>query len=97
MTKECISYLRLMMLIKMFKENSTKVFTLDSIIQSLSGQINKYIENSNIKFNEELKKVFINLINVKDNELIMELKSIEKRDIIEEITNDSITGYIYVA
>jgi len=97
MTKECISYLRLMMLIKMFKSNSTKIFPLNSIITNLSEQINKYIENSNIKFNEELKKVFINLINVKDNELIMELKSIEKRDIIEEITNDSITGYIYVA
>jgi hypothetical protein len=97
MTKECISYLRLMMLIKMFKGNSTKIFPLNSIITNLSEQINKYVENSNIKLNEELKKVFINLINVKDNELIMELKSIEKRDIIEEVTNDSITGYIYVA
>jgi hypothetical protein len=97
MTSECLSYLRLMMLIKMFKENSTTIFPLNTITNRLSEQIDKYISiNKNIKSNLPLKLVFDNLVNISDNQLIMELKSLEKRDIIEECKKKSSPGYIYV-
>lgn len=97
MTSECLSYLRLMMLIKMFKENSTTIFPLNTITNRLSEQIDKYISiNKNIKLNLPLKLVFDNLVNISDNQLIMELKSLEKRDIIEECKKKSSPGYIYV-
>ena len=94
MTNECLSYLRIMMLIKMFKTNSTTVFALNTILNRLSEHISKYV--SSAKLNPSLQAVFNGLINVTDNQLIMELKSLEKRDIIEETKKGSTHGYIYV-
>ena len=94
MTNECLSYLRIMMMIKMFKTNSTTVFALNTILNRLSEYITKYV--SSAKLNPSLQAVFNGLINVTDNQLIMELKSLEKRDIIEETKKGSTQGYIYV-
>jgi hypothetical protein len=94
MTPECLSYLRLMMLIKMFKQNSTSVYPLNTITERLSEQINTYIVGA--KLNTSLQTVFKNLLNVTDNQLLMELKSLEKRDIIEETKKNNSQGYIYV-
>lgn len=90
-TDECISYLRIMMLIKLFKQNSTTAYALNTILNRLSEQIAKYVASA--KLSQSLQQVFNGLINVTDNQLIMELKSLEKRDIIEETKK----GYIYVA
>lgn len=94
MTEECLSYLRIMMLIKMFKQNSTTIFTLNTILNRLSEHTTKYVSSE--KLSQSLQPVFSGLVNVTDNQLIMELKSLEKRDIIEETKKGSMRGYIYV-
>jgi hypothetical protein len=94
MSPEWLSYLRLFMLIKMFKYNSTTVFPLNTLMTRLSEQITKYSTES--KLNDELVQIFNDLTNVSDKQLIVELKSLEKRDIIEEVNNNSVSGYIYV-
>jgi len=94
MTPECINYLRLILLFKMFKSHSTKVYSIDTINQALNRYIDKYIGSN--KFNNGLINVLKNLSNIPQESMIRTLKDLEKRDIIEETTKDSIKGYIYV-
>jgi hypothetical protein len=94
MTDECINYLRLLILIKMFKSNSTKIYTIETINKSLEIYINKYISIN--KFNNSLTSVIKSLSNISQEKLINVLKNLEKRDIIEKITANSLNGYIYV-
>jgi hypothetical protein len=94
MTNECISYLRLMMLIKMFKQNSKIIFPLNAIINKLNEYILDYTTKNSL--NANLVKIFNDLINISENQLVIELKSLEKRDIIEFVKDNSINGYIYV-
>ena len=91
---EYINYLRLTLLIKMFKLNSTKIFLFDTIKQSLSNHIIYYININN--FNDELITILKNLINISSQEFSKLLSSLIKRDIIEETPIGNINGYIYV-
>lgn len=81
--KDSIEYLRYLLLVKMFKHNSTKIFKLINII----NEVNNFIDYS--KLNINLKKIF----NINQIELKKHLLYIEKRDIIDQIKADE---YIYV-
>lgn len=94
MTKECIVYLRMLMLIKMFKSHSTKIYSLETIISSLDRKINKYINID--KFDKDLIKILKNLTNISEGTLLNELKYLEKRDIIEFKKEGTQMGYTYV-
>jgi len=90
MTDQCLTYLRILMLINMFKHNSSTHYTCDNIYVSLPTYIDRYIEIN--KFSLQLQKILNNLIDVNNSTLLNDLKTLEKRDIIEETPN----GYIYV-
>jgi len=81
--KESIKYLRYLILVKMFKQNSTKIFKLDDILKSVIDFI------KNTKLNQNLLNVFT----IDKDELIRCLLYIEIRDIIEQINPNE---YIYV-
>jgi len=91
---EYISYLRTLMLVKLFKTHSKKIYPSETIINSLNNHINKFIDN--IKANKILSEQIKNLTKVSKEQLQKELDSLEKRDIIEKTTKNQITGYIYV-
>ena len=93
MTKECLSYLRILLLIKMFKENSTKEFTIDSINKEFTSYLNKYVEQN--RFNQSLITIIQNLVNVSDAEFLQELNDLVKRDIIDAKGSKN-TKYVYV-
>lgn len=94
MTDECLSYLRLLLLTKMFKTNSTIIYQYNNIIESLNKYIEQYIKDH--KFTPELENIIKSLTSIDDKLLNRELTCLEKRDIIEKITKSQITGYIYV-
>jgi hypothetical protein len=81
--KESTNYLRYLILVKMFKHNSTRIFELDDIIKSVLD----YIDNT--KLNNNLKSIF----NLNQDELNKCLLYIESRDIIEQVNKDK---YKYV-
>ena len=91
MTDECLRYLRLIYITKMFKTNSTKEFDVNNIIKDLELFINNYISHNSI--NNNIKNIIKNLIYISNDELINNLNSLEKRDIIEKI-NDNIFKYV---
>ena len=93
MTKECLSYLRILLLIKMFKENSTKEFSIDSINKEFTSYLNKYVELN--KFNQSLITIIKNLVNVSDTEFLQELNDLVKRDIIDHKGSKN-NKYVYV-
>lgn len=92
MTDCCLSYLRIILLIKMFKTNSTKTFKLKDINNEFKIFIDYYIASN--KFCDVLKNIIMNLPNVSDNQLINEISDIEKRDIIEKVSETN--NYRYV-
>lgn len=94
MTDGCLSYLRLSLLTKMFKTNSTKIYQYNNIVESLNNYIRQYTENH--KFIPELENIIKCLTSIDNNILDRELTYLEKRDIIEKITDDKTVGYIYV-
>lgn len=94
MTKDCLSYLRLMLMTKMFKTHSTTVYQFDNIIESLNKHIKQYINDKH--FNQELEFIIKNLVTVDNEQLLRELTYLEKRDIIEKTTKYNVIGYIYV-
>jgi len=87
---EEINYLRLLMLSKMFKLNSTKIFYVKNILNELKTFVDEYIKkNSSLeKISDDIKNIF----DCKNNDIIDNLSYLEKRDIIEK----SKSGYIYV-
>lgn len=93
-SNESISYLRIMLITKMFKLNSTTVFPLAELNDSINGFMIDY--TSNHKFSKEINVMLQSLTDTKEDQILKELKYLEKRDIIEMKTIDSVTGYIYV-
>ena len=81
--KLTIEYLRNLILVRMFKHNSTCIFKLDNIIE--------FVRNFIVKTN--LNKNLLNIFLINREELIRCLSFIEKRDIIEQIKPNE---YIYV-
>ena len=81
--KESIEYLRYMILVRMFKHNSTRSFKLDNII----NDVVLYIYSSNL--NENL----ISIYDINQSEVYKCITYIERRDIIEKINEDE---YKYV-
>jgi membrane-bound lytic murein transglycosylase MltF len=78
----------------MFKLNSTTVFPLAELNDSINGFMIDY--TSNHKFSKEINVMLQSLTDTKEDQILKELKYLEKRDIIEMKTIDSVTGYIYV-
>lgn len=87
MTNECIEYLRLMFITKMFKLNSTTKYKVSDILNELNKFINKYLTKN--KLNAEINKIIKNLTNINEEELLKNLTSLEKRDIIEKVEDFS--------
>ena len=77
--KNSIEYLRYLILVKMFKHNSTKTFIFDNIINYFLI----YIIDSGLNINLR------NLFDIDKTELMRCIKYIMKRDIIEEINTNS--------
>lgn len=94
MTNECLSYLRTLMMVKMFKTHSKKIYPLKDIISSLDKHINKHLQT--VKLNKKLEDIIRSLTNIDEIQLVKELTNLEKKDIIEKTSKDSIEGYIYV-
>ena len=88
MTNECLEYLRLMFITKMFKSNSTHKYRVSDILTELDKFINKYLNEH--KLNTEINNIIKNLINIDQEELLKNLTSLEKRDIIEKVENFSL-------
>ena len=91
---ECILYLRIILIAKMFKTNSDKIYSIENIIELFNIYINNYIESNN--FNNNLINNIKLLLNIDNKQLLYVLSYLEKRDIIEKITKNLLTGYIYV-
>lgn len=87
MTNECIEYLRLMYITKMFKQNSTIKYKVADILIELNKFIDKYLYEN--KLDLEINKIIKNLININQEELLKNLNSLEKRDIIEKVEDFS--------
>ena len=81
-TQDCTNYLRLCLLVKMFKTNSTVKYSINNIIYEFHKFINNYI-NKNPSLECQLKTNLKNLTNISEKELQDILQYIEKRDIIE--------------
>ena len=90
MTDTCLSYLRILLLTKMFKTNSTVVFPNDILNDKFKSFLNNYIDYN--KFNDSLNNTILELSNIPDSQFMSDISDMEKRDIIEK--NDD--GYIYV-
>jgi hypothetical protein len=91
---ECILYLKIVLIAKMFKINSDKIYSIENIIELFNIYINNYIELN--KFNNNLINQINLLKNIDNKQLLYILSYLEKRDIIEKITKNLLTGYIYV-
>lgn len=87
---EEINYLRLLMLSKMFKLNSTEVFNINDVLNELKIFVDEYIKkNTSLEnISDYIKSIF----DCTNNDIIDNLSYLEKRDIIEK----SESGYIYV-
>ena len=77
-----IIYLRIILLIKMFKINSTKWFEFKQLKSVFKDFVEKYVI-SKLSFEQTVKNTLMNLYNVLDGQLLNELSDIEKRCIIE--------------
>ena len=87
---EEINYLRLLMLSKMFKLNSTKVFNINNILNELKIFVDEYLKKNTSL--ENISDYLKSIIDCRNNDIIDNLSYLEKRDIIEK----SKSGYIYV-
>jgi hypothetical protein len=94
MTKECLSYLRIMLLTKMFKENSTRSFKVYNVRNEFNMYLQKYV--ASYTFNQPLVKVIQSLIDVPDSDFEQELSDLEKRDIINFDDRSTALEYKYV-
>ena len=88
-----IEYLRLMLLTKMFKTNSTKQYPLSEIYQEFTTYLLTYIKSHN--FDLGLVKIIEQLSELTEYEMIKNLTYLENRDIIEQ-TSDNSSIYVYV-
>jgi hypothetical protein len=79
----CKTYLRLLYLVKMFKENSTIKYKLDDILDNLYKFIIKKNYSSSC------------LIDITTKEILSDLVELEQRDIIEKSSNEPIS-FIYI-